>query len=723
MTNAINFTFSDLIAGYVTEYKQDQDTFDIETSDNRRYTAHLTPTVYAELLRNLGESYHDATELLRDMLVPGRFLFVYGIFYLDAGNDKYKFEVKHIVFLGRSETQYSFEGQNWWIEQVKRLADFYLKAEFKVEDGKNIDYSIYRTRLTINGEKQKSDRQETDTISRLIYGFASAFLLTGEDVYLEAANKGVEYLREHMRFQDKSEGICYWYHAVDLKNDGTEEKIFASEFGDDYEAIACYEQIYALAGAIQTYRITGDLKILEDAEATISLFHRFFKDKTEQGGYYSHIDPISLSPHSDFLGNNKERKNWNSNGDHAPAYLINLWLATGKQEYADFLEYTQDIITSHFPDYDSSPFVQERFFRDWTKDQSWGWQQNRAVVGHNLKIAWNLTRTYNLLAKDSYKELAEKIGQTIPNAGADRQRGGWYDVVEREIDSEKEYYPFVWHNRKAWWQQEQGILAYYIMAGVYKDNPDFLRFAREGTSFYNAWMLDREAGGVYFNVLANGQPYALGSERTKGAHSMAGYHAFELCYLSAVYINLLISKEPMDLYFKPMPEGFPDNILRVAPDILPSGSVRIDRVWIDGNTYDDFDAEGLTVKLPSNYNNNKFRVRLYPTGIDCEVALLEANNGTARIKLSGNIEGNSGLRELKQELDRSEIQQAKSLVLLMEELTSISSEATRYLTFFLQRQEREVNSINVTAVGVQEQVKEQLERSQLSDLLEMIENW
>ena len=35
-------------------------------------------------------------------------------------------------------------------------------------------------------------------------------------------------------------------------------KVFASEFGDDYDAIPAYEQIYALAGPIQTYRITGD---------------------------------------------------------------------------------------------------------------------------------------------------------------------------------------------------------------------------------------------------------------------------------------------------------------------------------------------------------------------------------------------------------------------------------------------------------------------------------
>ena len=58
---------------------------------------------------------------------------------------------------------------------------------------------------------------------------------------------------------------------------------------------------------------------------------------------------------------------------------------------------------------------------------------------------------------------------------------------------------------------------------------------------------------MYFNVLANGIPYLLGTERLKGSHSMSGYHSFELCYLAAVYTNLLITKQPMDLYFKPKP--------------------------------------------------------------------------------------------------------------------------------------------------------------------------
>ena len=79
-------------------------------------------------------------------------------------------------------------------------------------------------------------------------------------------------------------------------------------------------------------------------------------------------------------------------------------------------------------------------------------------------------------------------------------------------------------------------------------------------------------------MLANGLPYLLGTERLKGSHSMSAYHSTELCYLAAVYTNLLITKQPLDLHFKPRADGFKDRILRVSPDILPPGSIRIESV-------------------------------------------------------------------------------------------------------------------------------------------------
>jgi mannose/cellobiose epimerase-like protein (N-acyl-D-glucosamine 2-epimerase family) len=603
--NKIDFTFSDTIAGYVTSFDSGKGIFSLKTSDGREYQVKLTATTYAELTRNLGEPYQDCTEQIASMLVPDRYMYAYGCFYPEQGD--LKFEAKRIIFNGRTEKEYRFEKQNWWINQIRELGEFYLRAQFQDQP---IDYRNYRTTLAITGEKKGDHRQETDTISRLVYGFATAYMMTGDERFLEAAEKGTEYLRDHMRFYDPDENLIYWYHGIDVSGN-RETKVFASEFGDDYMGIPAYEQIYALAGPTQTYRVTGDPRILEDAERTIDLFDKYYLDK-EKGGYFSHLDPITLDARSSALPErNRGKKNWNSVGDHAPAYLINLYLATGEPKYADFLEYTFDTIAKYFPDYDNSPFVQEKFFEDWSKDQTWGWQQNRAVVGHNLKISWNLMRMQSLKPKDDYVKLAEKIAEVMPAAGCDRQRGGWYDVVERTLGEGEENYRFVWHDRKAWWQQEQAILAYMILTGcLHKE--EHHRLARESAAFYNAFFLDHDDGAVFFNVLANGIPYLMGTERLKGSHSMSGYHSFELCYLAAVYTNLLITKQPMDLYFKPMPGGFKDNILRVSPDILPPGSIRIASCTIDGEYYSDFDAESLTVKLPESKERLKVKVHIVP---------------------------------------------------------------------------------------------------------------
>ena len=77
--NEINFTFSDTIAGYVTEFDRDNDSYEVQTSDGRKYRIKLKGNTYAQLIRNLGDPYRDATGPMRDMLTPGRFLFTYGI--------------------------------------------------------------------------------------------------------------------------------------------------------------------------------------------------------------------------------------------------------------------------------------------------------------------------------------------------------------------------------------------------------------------------------------------------------------------------------------------------------------------------------------------------------------------------------------------------------------------------------------------------------------------
>ncbi len=701
--NELTFTFSDTIAGYVRSFDATSGTFVVTTPGDKDFTIKLGANCYAEVVRNLGESFQDATAQMQSMLTQGRFLFAYGIFFPE---DEVKFEAKRLIFLGKNPEDYRFEAQDWWVRQVREIADFYLKAQFP--DGE-VDFRQYRTQLTLEGTKTGNLRQETDTISRMVYGFATAYLLTGEDRFLEAAEAGTTYLREHMRFVDTEADIAYWYHGIDVKA-GHERKIFASEFGDDYDALPAYEQIYALAGPTQTYRVTGDAAIRSDIDRTLNLFELYYRDAVG-GGYFSHVDPVMLDPRAESLGPNRARKNWNSVGDHAPAYLINLVLATGEQKHIDMLVDTGDTITARFQDYENSPFVQEKFHEDWTHDKTWGWQQNRGVVGHNLKIAWDLMRINSIAPKDEYVAFARTIAERMPDIGSDRQRGGWYDVMERELGPGETHHRFAWHDRKAWWQQEQGILACLILSGTLGD-PAYHKLARESVAFYNAFFLDNDNGAVYFNVLASGVPYLLGTERLKGSHSMSGYHSTELCYLSAVYSNLLVNNQPLDLHFKPKPKAWAGNILRVAPDLLPPGRVRIEEVWIDGQRHTDFDAEALTVHLPESEFDLPVRVRIAPTVL-AETFTVETDleGASATLTLFGALLPNS-VPQLQRELAKVIAAQPRRVILDAADLRSIAPVAVRALVFAKQQLDVDVD---VYIVGAPDEVLSVFHQEELDD--------
>ncbi len=55
LMNQLNFTFSDTIAGYVTDYDRASDSYTVRTSDSRDRTVRLKDNTYAMLVRNLSD--------------------------------------------------------------------------------------------------------------------------------------------------------------------------------------------------------------------------------------------------------------------------------------------------------------------------------------------------------------------------------------------------------------------------------------------------------------------------------------------------------------------------------------------------------------------------------------------------------------------------------------------------------------------------------------------
>ncbi|TDD76828.1 AGE family epimerase/isomerase [Actinomadura rubrisoli] len=630
------------VAGKVTGVDQDAKSFTLQCRSGDAVTINVGATTYYEVMSNVDGMPRDRTEEPAqsdgDPVKAGltRYLAEGALVYVRGNNmeadGKQRFDGRTVYLLQPSlGGKYGFEETHWWIDQISRLADRWLDQllsgdrEYTSEDFAR----GYRTQLNALGQAGDDTVQECATLSRLIYGLSSAYLMTGTDRYFDAAKAAVEFQRQAFRTLSHDGRHCFWAFGRRGTSEG-ERLIVASEFGDDYGAIPLYEQIYALAGLAQFYRISADWAALDDIRRTVRTFFDFYRDDDAArerglpglGGYFSHLDPVTRRPDVAALGDNRSRKNWNSVGDHIPAYLVNLILGldplprrAGRDELDAFqdeaiglLEETVTLIIEKFPD-EGSDYVNERFHADWTPDHEYRWQQNRAVVGHNLKIAWNLTRCSfyldkrerDLLAHGDQEaaarvkdlsgrciELATRLGDRMAEIGAvDPFRGGIFDSVEREPANGMPI-EFSWGTTKDFWQQEQAILAYLILYGATKEQR-YLDLARECAAFWNLFFLDRDHQGIFFRTTEGGQPITQGMYGSKGGHSVSGYHAFELNYLAHLYTRAYVDAGgtgSFSLHFKLLDSRGQESI-NVLPDFMPLNKVEIERVFVDGVDYTD----------------------------------------------------------------------------------------------------------------------------------------
>ena len=639
------------VAGSIISVDPGGPSFSFKARSGDTFEAIVGPETNYQVLSNLdgvdrdrvddpqrGPGDDDIVYKLRKYAVVGRPVFVRGIYQENGGAQRY--EARDVFLLHSDPQRYLFEDTHWWPSQATQMADRILDHLFDAKRNYTIDdfSKFYRSNLNILGQPIDETTQECAVLSRLLYDFSSAYLMTGAERYLMAARAAADYLREAFRSLSHDGRYCFWAYGRrrNMQGERGESLLLASRGPDDVGTIPLYEQIYALAGLTQFYRITLDWDVLEDIRRTIDTFQGFFWDPPQatekgfagKGGYYSHLDPATMRPDKVVAPENRSKKNWNSVGDHIPAYLVNLILSLeplplGKagrvlkpllEVCHSILEETSSLICEHFPKQDSD-FVVERFHADWTPDLDYRWQQNRAVVGHNLKIAWNLTRCayyFQTRAKrlrdegkteeeqgyikrsDRCLEVATRLADRMGEVGLDKIRGGIFDCVERKPNGGMPT-QFAWGPTKDFWQQEQGILAYLILYGATAD-PHYLELARESSAFWNQFFLDRERQGYFFRTTENGLPILEGQYEMKSSHAI-GYHAFELAYLAHLYTRTYVaagggSDNSFSLYFKIGSTA--QASINVLPDFIPPGRVHITRISANGvDVTEDLDPANL----------------------------------------------------------------------------------------------------------------------------------
>jgi mannose/cellobiose epimerase-like protein (N-acyl-D-glucosamine 2-epimerase family) len=666
------FTQSMTLLGTVTVVNPDA-SFTIRCRSGDIFPINVSSQTTFGVLRNLDELDRDRVPSLQKFdpgkatpsekvghyIRPDDLVFIEGIH--SAQDDRTRFDARGITLMHYKPGEYLFEETHWWLNQIARMGEEWLDDLFGDRRTYQMDdfAALYRTNLNVLGLPVGDDNiQECATLSRLIYGLSSAYLLTGKSRFRLAAAAGVRYQRDTFRSLSHDGESCFWNFGKRRTEGGQAvgaKIVVASENPDDLNTIPLYEQIYALAGLAQYYRISQDWEVLKDIERTVNTFQTFYLDSPGSGfggagGYFSHLDFATLRPDTEALGQNKSRKNWNSIGDHIPAYLVNVILAldppcggAGREKMVrllhtclGILDTTSKLILEHFPDpRPEVSYVNERFNADWTPDHEWGWQQNRAVVGHNLKIAWNLTRVANYfrcravdehrdgenerarqheLLADEFVGLAKKLGDKMESYGLDQIRGGCFDSVEREPKNGMPI-EFSWGNTKDFWQQEQGILAYLILHGATGDFR-YLTLAREMAAFWNMFFLDHDNRGIFFRVNAEGQPVTKGIYGQKAGHSVAGYHSFELNYLAHIYIRSYVKAKTDEdavfcLFFYPDKESG-CTTLNVLPDFFAPNTVEIAGITVNGIRRVSFSPNDFQVELHEDELGSQVVVEFRP---------------------------------------------------------------------------------------------------------------
>ena len=109
---------------------------------------------------------------------PKDVIFVRGIWSEHQGNRR--FDGRLVWLMHHEPGHFLFEETHWWLTQSARLADAWLDDLFgDARSYREDDFSaLYATNLNILGGRTDDNLQAMATLSRLIYGLSSTYLLT-----------------------------------------------------------------------------------------------------------------------------------------------------------------------------------------------------------------------------------------------------------------------------------------------------------------------------------------------------------------------------------------------------------------------------------------------------------------------------------------------------------------------------------------------------------------
>ncbi len=473
------------------------------------------------------------------------------------------------------------------IEFVKVSADFWEASKDTLNGG-------FFTHVDQRGNVLSNRDKSFLTQSRHAYGFARAFMLTGNESYLDDARYALQFMYEH-GWDNTYDG---WY-------------FMANEYGDihagsgwewDYNTKTkwSFQQHYALLGIGALYeasRKDTDYNWLIRGYNSNEL--HLWDNNPAQYGYYDLANRDWSAPRG---------KGFTPTVDAVTTNVLSLYLLTHEEKYLKRLKQLGNNMIDHLAASMSDPSVKmgmvEKYNRDWSYKQSgWGW--DTGDTGHVLKAAWSLGRIFLITGEEKYRTYARKfIQRTWTDGSYDHTYGGPYSEFKWNLGT-------LTDTDKNFWRLEQGytggVIGWYIEDNEARKN-DALNIAQGSLDFFMTHLPDKHNGEIYARASADGSTI---THPSKSGLFKAGYHGIELGYYAYLYGSLFYANQPVSLYYK-IEKKSVERSIKLSPVAIEDKRLVISSIKLDGQLYSDYQAATRVLKIPAGVGG-KFQVTFQRT--------------------------------------------------------------------------------------------------------------
>ena len=486
---------------------------------------------------------------------PFRLLFIWSLFLLSCSYISCKNEL--------------LDGEFWRKQGLTNIIPFWQQNVLDNEKG------AYFLNLSREGNPMAPFDKHPAMIGRQIYGFSSAYLLSGDEKYLRSAKEGADYLLAHA-WDEKYGG---WY---DLLDENGNPKISTK---------TAPNELYTNVGLAEYYFVTGDKKVLEKVKESVRIRQKYARDD-QYGGYYQSLNrDLSVADSS---------KSKHSHYGYTSSLLINMMLFTRDSEIESFAKELMNISIAKMTD------TTHGWFNGFPSPNNPQWIPKRRILmdrevisaGAQLTACISLMRLSEITGIKKYGERGVNLAKRVMDSSYDPFRGIWFDIIYSGDPSFRADNSVVW-----WWIQSYGM---FSMIHLYNFTGDdsYLRSFSKMASVWSEYFIDHEYGGAYIGINPSGEA----KNKEKASAWKSSYHEMETSLLNYLYLNLYVNKKKVTLYFNITESEKGDkHYVSLAED----PSVKISAVTINGENWDTFDSDGRSVTLPEG-KNLKMSVTLKP---------------------------------------------------------------------------------------------------------------